>query len=220
MVVINYTSLETSLTAVARAKSFKENTPSEDTRVGDDALATLLGEAWPQTGNLKLEDVSVDYGSGAEGERGQLALRNVSIDIASGQKVAICGRSGSGKSTLLAALTRMVELSSGFIHVDGVDVANIHPSEVRTALNSIPQEPLLFYKTAAMNLDPSGELPDDVLASALEKVEFWNVVDSHGGLHSKSNLDNFSLGQKQLLALARAILKPGRIVFMDEATSS
>lgn len=225
MVVIYYTSLETSLTAVARAKSFKEGTPSEDFPEDGSTLVTpSLGACWPQTGNIKLDDISVDYGSpappGQEKKSQRLALRSVSMDITHGQKVAICGRSGSGKSTLLAALTGLVRLSSGAITIDGVDIASLRPSALRSALNTIPQEPFLFHKTAAKNLDPSGELADEVLVSALEQVDLWGAVESLGGLHAEINLDNLSLGQKQLLALTRATLKPGHIVLLDEATSS
>jgi len=220
MVVIHYTSLETSLTAVARAKSFKETTPSEDLPEEGSALVTPSQGVWPQTGNIRLDNISVDYGSLSQSEKSQLALRNVSLDMVSGQKIAICGRSGSGKSTLLAALTGLVRLSSGSISIDGVDTATLRPSALRSALNTIPQEPFLFHKTVAKNLDPSGAHSDEILVSALEQVDLWEAINNLGGLHAEVSLDRLSLGQKQLLALTRATLKTGHIVLLDEATSS
>lgn len=140
----------------------------------------------------------------------------ISIQITSGQKVAICGRSGSGKSTLLAALTGLIEPASGTILIDGLDISSIRPSELRNHLNTVPQEIFFLYKILTMNLDPSGESSSEAMRSALESIEMWDIVQLGGGLDAEIN---YSQGQKQLIALARATLKPSRIFLMDEATS-
>ncbi|KAK4216710.1 ABC transporter [Rhypophila decipiens] len=237
MTVINYTDLETSLTAVSRIKSFEENTPSENSR-GDDKMFEHPPEGWPQSGRVTFDSVSVSYDNGSKAPAlldkkdspaittPSLALDNFSLEIQAGQRVAIVGRSGSAKSTLLSALARMVDLASGSIHIDGLDTYSFRPSVVRSrAFNVIPQEPFFFYKTVALNLDPFGVRSDEEIHAALESVHLLDLVGGEmGGI--RAQVDNFeadfSQGQKQLLALARALLKPdeARIVLVDEATSS
>ncbi|KAF4819093.1 ABC transporter atnG [Colletotrichum siamense] len=219
MIVINFTNLETSLTAISRIKAFEKDTPSENHPGDNTAVYQPPPTKWPQGGCVSFDAATVSYViSGTE--KTSFALRDFTLDITSGQRVAICGRSGSGKSTLIAALTRMAELVSGSIRIDGVDVGSVHPSDVRSAINTIPQEPFFFHATVAKNLDPTGVLSDDLLRAAVEKVQMWQVIEDAGGLHAAGTLDNLSQGQKQLLALCRAILKPSKIVLMDEATSS
>jgi len=227
MTVINYTNLETSLTAVSRIKSFEEKTPSENSR-GNDRMFEEPPEGWPLTGRVTFDSVSVSYSTpsgkvtDSDKDNSTLALQNFTIDIPAGQKVAIVGRSGSGKSTLLSALASMVDLYSGSIHIDGLDSSSFTPSVVRSrALNIIPQEPFFFHKTVALNLDPDGTHSDEQIRDALEKVQLSDVVEFMGGLHAKIDLDTqLSQGQKQLLALARALLKSdANIVLLDEATS-
>lgn len=214
MIVINYTNLETSLTAISRIKSFEENTPCEDRREAYDEVP----EDWPSMGSIQFDSVSASY-SAPEGEKETFAFRDASIIIKGGQKAAICGRSGSGKSSMLAALTGLLEPTSGSILIDGLDVSLIRPASLRERLNTIPQEPFFLYNTMAMNLDPSGECSVEKMRSALQSVEMWDVVEAGGGLEAEIVMDNYSQGQKQLIALARALLKSCKIVLMDEATS-
>ncbi|KAK2760146.1 ABC multidrug transporter [Colletotrichum kahawae] len=219
MIVINYTNLETSLTAISRMKAFEKDTPSENHPSGDIGVYKMPHSGWPQEGSVSFNTATVSYVPPGT-ENVSFALRDFTLDIGSGQKVAICGRSGSGKSTLIAALTRMAEVASGSIQIDGVDVGSVHPSDVRSAINAIPQEPFFFHATVARNLAPTGVMSDEAIRLAVEKVQMWQVVEDAGGLHAAATLDNLSQGQKQLLALSRAILKPSKIVLMDEATSS
>ncbi|KAK8009116.1 multidrug resistance-like protein [Apiospora marii] len=221
MIVLHYANLETSLTAVSRIKAFEADTPSENRpRGGDgDKHTTPPPSGWPRAGRVSFQAVTVSY-STLGSDEAHLAVRDFSLEVPAGQKVAICGRSGSGKSTLIGALARMVNPTSGVIRIDGVDVGSLRPSVVRSAINTIPQEPFFFHRTVAANLDPTGALSDEVLCSALDKVQMGKVVEDAGGLRAATTLDNLSQGQKQLLALARAILKPSKLVLMDEATSS
>lgn len=229
--VINYTNMETSLTAVSRIKSFEENTPSENSRGHEDPP-----DGWPQSGRVTFDSVSVRYDSSPKivssvvGDRNMappLALRDLTLDIQAGQRIAIVGRSGSGKSTFLSALARMIDLTSGSIHIDGLDISGFSPSAVHSrAFNVIPQEAFFFHKAVALNLDPLGCRSDHEILTALEKVQLLDVVvnGNIGGIRAEiNNFDTeFSQGQKQLLALARALLKPdsAKIVLVDEATSS
>ncbi|KAI3390389.1 hypothetical protein diail_9824 [Diaporthe ilicicola] len=217
MIVINYTNLETSLTAISRMRSFEKGTPTENLRPEG---YTDPPPQWPLTGRIQLDKVTATYASPGVQKAPSFALRDISLEIPSGQKVAICGRSGSGKSTLIAALTSMVGLYSGSIHIDGLDLSHIRPSAVRAALNVIPQEPFFFHKNVALNIEPSRQRSREALRSALEKVRMWDFVEANGGVDADLDLDNLSQGQKQLLALARAILKDSNIVLLDEATSS
>lgn len=113
----------------------------------------------------------------------------------------------------------MLDLTSGSITIDGLDLSTMLRSEVRSRLNIIPQEPYFFHKKLSENLDPSGNASSESMRAALEKVQLWDVFESNGGLESDLNVETLSQGQKQLLALARAMLRPSKILVLDEATS-
>ncbi|KAK5989625.1 ABC multidrug transporter B [Cladobotryum mycophilum] len=213
MIVLNWTNLETSLSAIARTKSFAEGTSSENKP--EETIEPP--PTWPQSGRIQLQSVSACYKAS---DNAVLVLKDVSVDIHGGKKIAICGRSGSGKSSFILALCRMIELTSGSIIVDGLDLSTAPRSMVRSAFNVIPQEPFFFYKKLSENLDPSGSISASAMESVLKEVQLWDTVESAGGLDADFDIETLSQGQKQLLALARAILRPGKIVIMDEATSN
>jgi len=231
MTVMNYTSLETSLTAVSRIKTFEENTPSEELRA-DGRTFEEPPDGWPHSGRVIFASVSLNYDTpnntalvDEKTATTWYALNDISLSIPTGQNIAIVGRSGSGKSTLLSALARMTDVAAGSILVDGFDTSRFLPSVVRSrAFNIIPQEPFFFHRTVARNLDPFGTHSDEEMLTALEKVHLLDVVIQMGGLRAEiGKLDlQLSQGQKQLLALARALLakSEAKIVLVDEATSS
>ncbi|CAE7746636.1 ABCC4 [Symbiodinium sp. CCMP2592] len=201
---------ENQLVAAERLAQFEAVIPTEP------AEGRPPPEDWPREGKIFFEHVSMRY-------RADLpqVLKGFHLQVPAGRKVSLVGRTGSGKSSLLGALLRVVNLDAGRICIDGVDIANVPLQALRTAVSLIPQEPVLWSGTVAENLDPTKELSEDRLREALSKVHFDAKLDGLGGLAARVERSggNFSLGQRQLLCIARCIARSSRVVLVDEATS-
>lgn len=149
---------------------------------------------------------------------GENELDNISLRLTPGQRLAVCGRSGSGKSTLVSALMRLVELHAGIITIDGVDIKMVPHNILRSKVVVVSQDACLFGGTVRFNVDPYGDSSDQEIADALHKVSLTGAVEKLGGLDGKVTPESLAQGQVQLFNLARAILRPGKIVVLDEAT--
>ncbi|CDZ96790.1 Multidrug resistance-associated protein/mitoxantrone resistance protein, ABC superfamily [Phaffia rhodozyma] len=181
---------------------------------------------WPSAGEIMLRNVVLKYR-----EDLPAVLKGLSFSIGAGEKIGVVGRTGAGKSSLLQALFRIVELTEGSIEVDGVNLRSIGLDPIRRKLGIVPQDPLLWNGTIASNLDPDGTCTPEQLLSALKRTHL--LADPDASPEVQARLEkfklgamvqddgaNFSAGERQLVALARVVVRDPRIVILDEATSS
>ncbi|KDN69811.1 putative ABC transporter [Colletotrichum sublineola] len=207
----SWTKLESSVGAVARVKRFVAETETEQI-----AGKEQLPRDWPQGGAVDFSKVVASYGPNAEP-----ILKGVSLSVKAGDHVAICGQSGSGKTSLVLSLLQMTDVKQGTIRIDGVDVSTLVPSELRSCINVVSQDPFLMPGTIRSNIDPLSAISDDArITQALERLGLSKHVQEQGGLGAEMDEKVWSAGQKQLLCMARAMLRNCKLLILDEAMSS
>lgn len=200
--VRQWADLENCMTSVERVLEYTE-IEQEDTTGG------AIND-WPKDGSVKYQGVSLSYISGTK------VLKNISFSVNPGEKIGIVGRTGAGKSSIMSTLFRLYKYE-GKIIIDGIDIASVSVNFLRKNISIIPQDPVIFEGSVRDNLDPHHLYTDKELWDVLEKVRMKDLIPN---LNEDVLSLSLSSGQKQLLSMARAVIRRNKIVVLDEATAN
>ncbi|KAL4987390.1 P-loop containing nucleoside triphosphate hydrolase protein [Aspergillus falconensis] len=216
-----YVNLEQGLNSMVRIHSYSTIRTEHSNDEASDKTITPPN-LWPHEGRLEVSNLVVQYAPYLPP-----VLKGLSFTVEPNTRVGVVGRTGSGKSSLVLALFRFLEASHGTILVDGIDVSRVRLDQLRSRLQVIPQNPVLFRGTVRSNLDPLEEFDDATLSAALQAIGWRHPSTSPSSNPNASQqlsqlieATNLSHGEKQLLCLARAIVRRPKILILDEATSA